>query len=173
VKLTANSMILRGEHFEDYSAIRKVNCLAFGQESEANLIEALRNYPGFNPELSVVAEVNGLILGHILFSQLSVIPEHQRVASLAPMAVLPERQRQGIGSKLVEEGVKRLRMIKFDAVFVLGHIEYYPRFGFSLDAAKNVVCPYSGDHFMGLELRGGILSSARSQLVYPPPFECV
>ncbi len=119
---------IRQERPEDAAEVRRVNVLAFGQPAEADLVERLRLAP---EALSLVAEDHGVV-GHILFTQVVVENAGRPVGGmgLAPMAVLPDRQRQGIGSQLVRRGLEILRKRGYPFVVVVGHPEYYPRFGF-------------------------------------------
>jgi putative acetyltransferase len=99
-------MDIRGESLPDYAAIAEVNILAFGQENEAKLISEIRCSQGYIPELSLIAEVDNIIVGHILFSYIDLIGEESlEVLGLAPLAVVPQFQRQGIGSALVKAGL--------------------------------------------------------------------
>jgi len=121
---------IRPERPEDFSQIRHVNEMAFGQPAEADLVEKLRQACG--DALSLVAE-DGAIVGHILFTPVVVEDETGKQCigmGLAPMAVRPDRQRQGIGSQLVRRGLDILRERGRPFVVVVGHPEYYPRFGF-------------------------------------------
>ena len=121
---------IREERPEDIPAVRQINALAFGRPEEANLVDTLRRASG--DVLSLVAVDRNEIVGHILFSPVSVDGRDGMVCGmgLAPMAVLPGRQRQGIGSVLVEHGLAILRERRCPFVVVLGHPAYYPRFGF-------------------------------------------
>jgi len=121
---------IREEIPQDIDAIRAINEKAFGQLQEANIIDRLRaNCDGL---LSVVALKDEKIIGHILFSPVTIEGNHGilKGIGLAPMAVLPEFQRQGVGSELVQAGIQILRKSKCPFIIVLGHPEYYPRFGF-------------------------------------------
>jgi putative acetyltransferase len=93
-----------------------------------------------------------------------------RTLALAPMAVQPHRQRHGIGSALVRAGLQRARERGWQAVIVLGHHDYYPRFGFSAALAQPLEAPFSGASFMALELDPGALQGSAGRVVYPPPF---
>ncbi|HEX5271417.1 MAG TPA: GNAT family N-acetyltransferase [Gemmataceae bacterium] len=161
---------VREETPEDLEAIREVNRRTFGREGEARLVDALRD--GGYLRLSLVAEEGGQVVGHILFSDLPIVtPTGTRHAlALAPMAVLPERQRQGVGSRLVREGLRAGVAAGHRAVVVLGHPDYYPRFGFSARLAGRLKAPFSGPAFMALELVPGALDGVTGEVRYPPPF---
>jgi putative acetyltransferase len=127
---TEMSQTIRPEVPADYASIRRVNSLAFGQSEEADLVEGLRsNCPDL---VSLVAESEAQIVGHILFSPAFIEVDSGRLDGMAlgPMAVLPEFQRQGTGSKLVRAGLAHTTLTSSPFVIVLGHPEYYPRFGF-------------------------------------------
>lgn len=121
---------IREEAPEDVPTIRRVNELAFGQALEAGIVDALRE--SGDEFLSFVADCDGEVVGHILFTPVTIETERGAVRGmgLAPMAVLPERQRRGIGTALVRHGLAALRDRSCPFVVVLGHAEYYPRFGF-------------------------------------------
>ncbi len=168
-------MIIRPEKKKDYKAIHKVNELAFGGRGEADLIDDLRKIDSFIPELSLVAIQNKEIIGHILFSPI-VIKSKKRVTSaltLAPMAVIPEFQNKGIGSKLVLRGLEDCRRHGHKIVVVIGHPEYYPRFGFlpARDRGLNAPFPVPDEAFMVLELVPGALKGAQGEVIFPPPFQ--
>jgi putative acetyltransferase len=167
------NLIVRPETSADYEQIRHVNRLAFGQDEEARLVDALRE--GGFVQLSLVAEEGGQVVGHILFSDLPIVtdagPAPAPALALAPMAVLPQFQNKGIGSALVRQGLAACRDLKHRIVVVVGHPEFYPRFGFSAKLAANLECPFSGkDSFMALELVTGALAGLKGRLQYPLPF---
>jgi putative acetyltransferase len=122
--------------------------------------------------ISRVASNNTELLGHILFSPLLVEVDGEAIAALAlaPLAVMPGRQKQGVGTALMEAGLAQARAEGWDAVVVLGHPEYYKRFGFSPDAMQGFLAPFDGPAFMALELRKGALSGRRGRIIYPAPF---
>lgn len=161
---------VRLERPGDLEAIREVNRQAFGQEDEARLVDAIRD--GGFARLSLVAEEDGHVVGHILFSDLPIVTQTGTLAALAlaPMAVVPSRQRQGIGSRLVREGLRTCADTGHRIVVVLGHPDYYPRFGFSARLAERLKAPFSGPAFMALELVPGALENITGDVRYPPAF---
>jgi putative acetyltransferase len=165
------SPIIRPETTADHAAIRKVNRLAFGGEGEARLVDALRG--GGYARISLVAEVEGQVVGHILFSTLTIATPQGEIEalSLAPMAVAPSCQRKGIGSSLVREGLRACREAGHGIVIVLGHPQFYPRFGFSAKLAEPLRSPYSGPAFMAVELVPDALRHIEGEVRYPPPFD--
>jgi putative acetyltransferase len=142
---------IREEHPGDVESIRDVNKCAFGQDLEGKIVDALRSNEAVL--LSLVATLNGRIVGHIIYSPASVGGEIMG-AALCPMAVLPDQQRQGIGSKLVEAGNRSLQETGCPFIIVVGHASYYPRFGFRPASAYGIKCEWdvSDDVFMLLVL---------------------
>lgn len=134
---------IRPETLEDASQVRQINELAFGQPTEADLIERLRQARIHS--VSLVAEDDGIV-GHILFTPVVVQSAGRRVVGmgLAPMAVRPDRQRQGIGSQLVRRGLELLRERGCTFVVVVGHPEYYSRFGFEPASLKGLASQWEG-----------------------------
>jgi putative acetyltransferase len=149
----AESIEIREERQDDVAAIRDVNRLAFGQSQEGEIVDALRANGGVL--LSLVAVSNRRIVGHVLYSPIVVGSAFQG-AALGPMAVLPEYQRQGIGSQLVTTGNRRLAEAGCPFVIVLGYAEFYPRFGFTPASALGITCAWDvpDDVFMVLILDG-------------------
>lgn len=168
---------IRQQTAEDDLAVYRVNAQAFGRDVEARLVEGLRANPDYVPELSLVAEVGGEIVGHILFSPISIEVAKEAIPaiSLAPLAVLPEHQNMGIGSALVMRGLEACCSLGHRIVIVLGHPNYYPRFGFSTELAKELACPFgeAGDAWMAIELQLGALRGVRGKVHYPKQFENV
>lgn len=130
---------IREELPGDVAAIRDLNKRAFGQDQEGNIVDALRSNAAVL--LSLVATLNGRVVGHIMYSPLSVGGEVTG-AALGPMAVLPEYQRQGIGSRLVEAGNRKLKDTGCPFVIVVGHADYYPRFGFRAASTHGIRCQW-------------------------------
>ena len=150
--------------------IREVNEAAFGGAEEADLIESLRREGVVL--LSLVAALDGRIVGHILFSRMSIDTPSGAAAAvaLAPLAVLPRYQRQGIGGKLIREGLDQLRGLGERLVIVVGHPDYYPRFGFSIAPARSLENPFPPDVFMALQLMPGVLDGIEGRVRYPRAF---
>lgn len=164
---------IRSETPADHSAVRRINELAFGTANEANLVDALRACT--DPFISLVAVKDEEIVGHIFFSPVSIESENATFTAmgLAPMAVLPQYQKQGVGSALVEAGLKECMRIGHYVVIVVGHAEYYPRFGFTPARAKGLSCEFDvpDDVFMVAELSPGALNGRQGLVRYHPEFK--
>lgn len=163
-------MVIRPEDQGDIAAIGDIERKAFARDAEALLVDRLRD--AHVVVASLVADEQGALVGHILFSRLPIHTERGVVnaVALAPLAVVPERQRQGIGSMLVRNGLDTCRDTGESIVIVVGHPHYYSRFGFSADAARTLSSPYSGDAFMALELVPGALAGLAGEVRYPAAF---
>lgn len=165
-------MTIRPETPEDLPGIHRVNELAFGQPAEANLVDALRDEA--RPFLSLVAIQDGQVAGHICFTPVTIESEDGSFTAmgLAPMAVLPDLQSQGIGSDLVRRGLEECRRMGHDVVVVLGHPEYYPRFGFLPASRKGLRSEYPvpDEVFMVAELSPGALAGRTGLVKYHPAF---
>lgn len=147
---------------EDAPHIRDVLTAAFETESEANIVDGLM--ADGDAEFILIAEAAGHHIGNVTFSRLTVSGTDQpiRALALAPVAVHPELQGLGIGSGLIEGGLALAGKDKWDLVLVLGEPDYYSRFGFSVEAAAGIECPYSGPYlaawtFPGVELPDGLV----------------
>jgi putative acetyltransferase len=164
-------LTIRPEQARDQDAVRVVNEQAFGGREEADIVERLHGAQ--SAVVSLVAEVGTDMVGHILFSP--VVVEHsngKRLVGLAPMAVAPDHQRKGIGSRLLREGLARCRAAGIDGVVVLGHAKYYPRFGFVPAQQFGLRCEYDvpADVFMAMELTPGALVGVSGLVRYHPAF---
>jgi len=157
----------------DIDAIRAVNDAAFRQSSEGKLIDELRRGPTWIPELSRVA-IQDVVIGHILFTRIT-IAESTSALALAPMAVRPSHQRRGIGSLLVQTSLEVARKLGHGIVMVLGHPEYYPRFGFVRARHHAILPPHDWPDaaWMVMPLRDGALEGVKGVVRYPPAFDGV
>lgn len=165
---------IRPERLDDQEAVFRVNQLAFGQNNEARLVDALRQSSAFIRELSLVALDGSSVVGHILFTRISVRDADQAHDGLAlsPMGVLPGFQRQGIGSALVKRGLEDARSLGHRVVIVVGHPHYYPRFGFVPAQPLGILPPFEvpSKAFLVLELQARSLLGIRGTVEYPPEF---
>jgi putative acetyltransferase len=192
----ANSVTIRDERPSDREGVRAVVTAAFGQSAEADLVEALHAAQAALVSLvAVVDDTDDAVVGHIMFSPMShegtrapgrghegtkvrdqghedTTATSYRLAGLAPMAVAPTFQRSGIGSQLIREGLRRCAALGLDGVVVLGHADYYPRFGFSRADAFGLRCEYdvAPENFMALALPGRALPPGGGLLHYHPAF---
>ena len=170
------NLILRSERPGDADAIARVTTEAFGQTGEARLIERMRETPEFDPDLSIVAEEDGAIVGHVLFSRIAIVSsdgDRTPAVALAPVAVLPDRQNRGIGASLIEEGIRRCHRKGEKIIVVLGPAGYYPRFRFAPAADYGIVPPFpvpEGAAFMVLALEPHALIGVAGTVEYPAPF---
>jgi putative acetyltransferase len=168
-------LTIRPERPTDQAAIHQVHSLAFGQANEADLVHALRRAGALT--LSLVAEQDGRIVGHIAFSPVTIGPDSTRfdALGLAPMGVLPAYQRVGIGSQLVAAGLAACRHTPYSLVVVLGHSHYYPRFGFVPAKPYGLVWEHDAPEaaFMVQELKPGALAQIRGVAKFRPEFEAV
>jgi putative acetyltransferase len=160
---------IREERPEDREAVRNVNAMAFGQELEGRIVDALRSNDAVL--LSLVATIDGQVVGHILYSPITVGETFQG-AALGPMSVLPGNQRQGIGSMLVEAGSRLLKDAGYPFIIVLGHPEFYPRFGFKPASTYGVKCQWDvpDNVFMVLPLDPAKTQQIAGLATYRPEF---
>ena len=166
-------MKIRQEQRSDHKEVYEINKQAFNQENESKLIEKIREGENFVPELSLVAELNGEIVGHILFSKIKIIGEDEYESlALAPMAVAPEHQKQGIGGALVKTGLETAKNLGFESVILVGHSDYYPRFGFKRASIWGIKCPFEvpDEAFMAIELVEDSLKNKKGYVQFPKEF---
>jgi putative acetyltransferase len=162
---------IRDEQEADIRRVHELNSLAFEAETEANLVDVLRETT--QPVISLVATDNDIIIGHIMFTPVELSDSSSlTIMGLAPMAVAPDRQRCGIGSALANEGLNRCAEIGTGAVVVLGHSAYYPRFGFVPASTMSIACEYDvpDEVFMIRELTPGYLAGATGTIKYHEAF---
>jgi len=165
-------MRIRPETETDHAGVRQVHLEAFGGAEEADLVDRLRDAGA--DKVALVAEVSGVIAGQVLFSPVTVesSPDDSAALGLAPLGVLPAHQRQGIGSALTHAGLAACRDLGCGAVFVLGHPEYYPRFGFQPASDHGLWFANLGFRpaFMALELKPEALAHLSGSVSYHPEF---
>ena len=161
---------VRAETPADEAAVREVNRQAFAGPVEAQIVDALRGSPD---SISLVAIVDQQVVGHVLFTPVTLDPAAAvRIAGLAPMAVRPDFQQKGVGSALVRAGFNECRRLHYHAIVVVGHPEYYPRFGFQpadrwgMQYAESV----PREVFMAVELQPGALENASGIVRFRPEF---
>ena len=165
-------MTIRAETKDDFAAVQSINLSAFPEDGESRLVNRLRK--NAQPIISLVAEVDGKLVGHILFSPVTLDSKSSlQLMGLAPMAVLPAYQRQGIGSALVEAGLEKCRLAQFGAVVVLGHPDYYPKFGYTASSNFAIKSEYDvpEEVFMIIELKKGYLKDCSGTISYHEEFK--
>lgn len=147
----------------------------YSDGDEPRLVDRLRGSTAYLPELALVAELDGEVVGHILFTRAAIVgPDRSwETLTLAPVSVAPEHQQQGIGGQLIRAGIEIARGLGYDSINVLGHAHYYPRFGFVPAARYGVRCAYDvpDDAFMIQELRPGALNGVSGVVQYAPEFD--
>jgi putative acetyltransferase len=167
------NLTVRSENVEtaERSVVHAINVAAFGSPDEADLVDNLRVEGAVI--LSLVAEWDKRLVGHVMFSRMWIEAVNGSIpaVALAPMAVLPECQRQGIGGQLIRHGLDVLRERGERIVIVLGHPDFYPRFGFSTEKARFLLSPFPPDAYMALELSSGALAGIRGRVRYAAAFQ--
>lgn len=167
-------MIIRRENCNDFNEVNLLIKEAFNNDFEKDLVEKIRLNPKHINELSLIAEDINEIAGHILFSQIIVKgdSDHLGGLALAPLAVKPKYQKQGVGSALIHQGLLLAKALGYKFVIVLGHSDYYSKFEFTKASDFNVKCPFKvpDEAFMALELREGSLCNVSGVVEYLPEF---
>lgn len=166
-------LIIRNESVADHSAVYDVNQIAFNRVDEAEIVDAVRRLA--RPIVSLVAVLHDRVIGHILFSPVDVNSERKSPGAMAlgPVAVLPDFQGQGIGTSLIKEGLERCGQLGQSVIFVLGHPDYYPRFGFRPASSRGLYFK-SRDfdrYFFVLELQADSADNLSGEVRYLPPFD--
>jgi len=168
-----SDLTIRAEVPDDYDAIRDLVRAAFTEvfgagDDEVGLIDTLRGRPEHDPALALVAERGGAVVGHILFSPVWFVDEPSiRAAVLAPLAVRLDCQRQGIGTRLVEEGLAACRKRDIQAVVTQGSVDYYPRFGFEPLEGTRLHTIFRSSHDLVLALEPGVLEGVTGLIDFP------
>ena len=160
---------LERETDKDAAAIRAVHLAAFPTAAEANLVDTLRQ--ASDAEISLVARDGPAVVGHVMLSRMRVEGDGRtfRALGLGPVAVAPGRQRQGIGTALIDEALERARQVGEEFVFVVGEPGYYRRFGFAVETAEPFASPYSGAYFMAKSF--GVSPPSSGAAAYASAFE--
>ncbi len=170
---------IRQEQEKDYNTVHQVIELAFrdmedSDHSEPFLVDRLRQTDAFIPELSLVAEIGGEIIGHILMTKVEIVSENKSVTSLglAPVSVLPAYQNRGVGSVLIREAHRRAAELGYGSAVLLGHKDYYPRFGYKQAIDFGIEFPFDVPHeyCMAVELRPESLKDVQGMIQYAKPF---
>jgi RIO kinase 1 len=169
------AIVIRAEQKSDYDAIKRVNDLAFNRQDEGRLVESLRLLSEFDARLSIIAEIEGKVVGHALFFPIHIQGNDGRVypcLSLGPIAVIPEYQNQGIGGQLIEAGHTIALRQNYKSVVLLGHPGYYPRYGYKPAKLWNLTNPwgYIDEPWMAIELAENYLAGKSGLAVYPQAF---
>ena len=169
-------VIIEAEAEDDYEQITRLHTLAFKGDREARLVEQLRKTPKYVPELSLVAKYKNAVIGHVLFYPIRVNAHGGRECAslaLAPVSVIPDFQNRKVGTRLIEEGLGRARKLGFKSVIVVGHSEYYPRFGFKRASEYGISAPFEvpDNCLFAIELEKGALENCRGKIEYPHEFD--
>jgi len=174
------NIIIRKESSFDHNWVVELTEKAFetleiSDHNEGKLVDKLRKAPTFVEELSLVAELSGQVVGHILFTPITIDNGGQQFQSLvlAPVSVLPEFQKMGVGGQLIIAGHKKAKELGFQSVILIGHPEYYPRFGYKTASGwglKVAMKLPSDDIFMAIELTENALSGVSGMVIFPPEF---
>ncbi len=142
----------------------------FSDHNEHKLVRELLKSDAFIKDLSLTAKFKGMIVGYILFTKVKV--GNDTLLTLAPLAVLPRFQKKGIGKSLVEKGHKIAKELGYKGIVVLGHTDYYKKFGYEPASKWGIKCPIEvpDENFMAIELYPGALSNVKGTVEYPKEF---
>lgn len=167
-------MVIRESTEQDRTEITSIHDNAFGKDKGkeiSDLVNGMLDDKTAEPMLSLVAEENGKMIGHILFTKVSINQNNREISAqiLAPLAVLPDYQNKGVGTELINKGIKQLKDSGVHLVFVLGHPGYYPQCGFSPAGILGFDAPYPipeehAEAWMVQELRDGVIGSVKGKV---------
>ena len=167
-------VIVRKETPDDFQQVARVIEMAFRRKNEAVTVDRLRHNANYRAHLSLVAEYRGNVIGHILFFPVKIRTNNAIMASLAlaPLAISPEFQKMGIGTRLVQEGLRRARELGYTSVIVFGHPEYYAKFGFISARRWGITAPFNvpKDTLTAIELEKDALAHGAGMIEYPEEF---
>jgi putative acetyltransferase len=163
-------LIIRAEKEADYAAIRQINDEAFGETLEGDLVDLIRASDRFVPELSLVAESEGLSLGHVILSYVDIEPGSHRVLQVGPLAVLPAHQRRGVGTALMQEAIRLADSRGEPLLLIEGDPRYYGRFGFKRADESGIEAPDGahGPQYFMMRPLSAYDPALRGRAVYPP-----
>jgi len=165
-------MTIRPETQEDLALIHHVNQEAFARNHEADVVDRLREQGALI--ISLVAVQDSAVLGHIAFSPIDIASERSSFKGLAlgPLAVLPSHQNKGTGSQLVRPGLEECRRLGHKVIVLVGHLDYYPRFGFVPARAKGLECEFQvpDEAWMVLEIGEDALAIRQGKVSFHPEF---
>ena len=159
-------MMIRPEAPGDFPEIRSLHLASFPDATEADLVERLRDEG--DAVISLVAMDGGVVVGHVMFFRMTA---HFKALGMAPVAVLPDRRKQGVAATLIQTGIAQAREDGWEGIFVLGEPDYYTRFGFSAELAEPFQSIYAGPYLMALRLQGKALPAESGQIDYAPAFD--
>jgi predicted N-acetyltransferase YhbS len=168
---------IEAETEEDYEQIRALHTLAFNRDGEAKLVEKLRRTPIYIRELSLVARYRNTVIGHILFYPIKINFHGKKCVSLAlaPISVIPRFQNRKVGTRLIWEGLEKARKLGFKSVIVVGHPDYYPRFGFKKASKYGISASFDvpDNALLAIELEKDALKDCRGTVAYPDEYNGV
>jgi len=167
-------IIVETETEDDYEQITRLHIAAFNGDAEAKLVEKLRKMPIYVSNLSLVAKYENRIIGHVLLYPIKINngKEKNNSLALAPISVLPKFQHKGVGGRLIKKGVEEAQKLGFKSIIVVGHSEYYPRFGFKKASKYGISAPFDvpDTAFLAIELEKNGLKNCGGIVEYPREF---